>query len=313
MPSLDAAVVAALPRDVENVSVTHHGGSGFASTFKITTDSRVFFMKTGRGDAARIMFAGEYESLNAIHAVDSSLCPAAVAHGALADTPNSFFLVTEFLHMGRGVTSSTVRSLAVKLANLHSTPAPSDGKFGFPVTTCCGSTPQPNEWAASWPEFYANNRLRFILQQCDADDELAVAVERTASEVVPRLLGRLNIRPVVVHGDLWSGNKGTAVFDRQDAEDVVENVVFDPAVCYGHSEYDLGIMKMFGGFSTAFFDEYHGLLPKQDPVKEYEDRVELYELYHHLNHYALFGGSYRGGAMQIMARLLRKYGDPSHV
>jgi hypothetical protein len=31
--------------------------------------------------------------------------------------------------------------------------------------------------------------------------------------------------------------------------------------------------------------------------------------YHHLNHYALFGGGYRDGAMSIMRKLHRKYGQ----
>jgi len=30
--------------------------------------------------------------------------------------------------------------------------------------------------------------------------------------------------------------------------------------------------------------------------------------YHHLNHYALFGGGYKGGAMSIMEKLISKYG-----
>ena len=30
--------------------------------------------------------------------------------------------------------------------------------------------------------------------------------------------------------------------------------------------------------------------------------------YHHLNHYAIFGGGYKGGAMSIMKKLIAKYG-----
>lgn len=30
--------------------------------------------------------------------------------------------------------------------------------------------------------------------------------------------------------------------------------------------------------------------------------------YHYLNHYSLFGGAYRSGAVSIMSKLLRKYG-----
>lgn len=34
---------------------------------------------------------------------------------------------------------------------------------------------------------------------------------------------------------------------------------------------------------------------------------EIYR-YHHLNHYAIFGGGYRGGAVRIMENLIAKYG-----
>jgi protein-ribulosamine 3-kinase len=32
-------------------------------------------------------------------------------------------------------------------------------------------------------------------------------------------------------------------------------------------------------------------------------------LYHHLNHYAMFGGGYKSGAVSIMRALVKKYGD----
>lgn len=49
--------------------------------------------------------------------------------------------------------------------------------------------------------------------------------------------------------------------------------------CYAHNEYEFGIMKMFGGFGSVFFTKYHDLVPKTEPVEEYDDRVELYQLY----------------------------------
>lgn len=67
-------------------------------------------------------------------------------------------------------------------------------------------------------------------------------------------------------------------------------------------------MQMFGGFGARFFDQYHQIVPKTEPVAEYADRVELYELYHHLNHHAIFGGGYRSGAILIMQKLIGKYG-----
>jgi protein-ribulosamine 3-kinase len=164
--------------------------------------------------------------------------------------------------------------------------------FGFPVTTCCGDTPQDNSYKESWANFYANNRLRFILKRSELsngkDAELHQLVENTASKVVPRLLGddHLNhghgITPVVVHGDLWSGNASRGIIG---GEGPVQDVVYDPSACYAHSEYELGIMRMFGGFGRSFLSEYHQLCPKAEPVNEYDDRVALYELYHHLNHH----------------------------
>jgi fructosamine-3-kinase len=187
--------------------------------------------------------------------------------------------------------------LAQKLANLHTTPAPvpkgfSQPQFGFPFTTYCGETPQDNNFSASWAEFYANRRLRFILarsEKCNGKDgELRALLEQTASQLVPRLIGdnHLNhgegVIPVVVHGDLWCGNAGRAIFGGQGN---AQDVVFDPSASYAHNEFELGIMKMFGGFGGSFLENYHNLCPRTEPTSEYEDRIALYELYHHLNHH----------------------------
>jgi protein-ribulosamine 3-kinase len=212
--------------------------------------------------------------------------------------------------------------LAQKLAKLHTTPAPipeghDKPMFGFPVTTCCGDTPQDNSYKESWAEFYAKHRLQFILKRAEKangnDKKFHTLVETTASKVVPRLLGdgHLNngngVTPVVVHGDLWSGNAGVGVIGSEKGDP--EDVVYDSSACYAHSEFELGIMKMFGGFGSSFLKEYHEICPKTEPVAEYEDRVKLYELYHHLNHYAMFGGSYKSGATNIMQALVGKYGS----
>jgi len=204
-------------------------------------------------------------------------------------------------------------------------------QFGFPVTTCCGDTPQDNSYRSSWAEFFAQNRLLAVLERGEQnngrDGGLRTTVERTVSEVVPRLLGEghlggedgQGVAPVVVHGDLWSGNKGRGVFVGRERErdeaggggggGGVEDVVFDPSACYAHNEYEFGIMNMFGGFGAGFWNDYHERLPKTEPQAEYEDRVKLYESYHHLNHYAIFGGGYKAGAVGILNGLLSKYGD----
>ncbi|KAF2502940.1 Ketosamine-3-kinase [Lophium mytilinum] len=329
---LDPAVVKLLSLDPEHTTVSSAGGGGCSSAFtsKITEKGsdgkeRCFFMKTGSGKEARIMFEGEHASLNAIHTAVPTLCPKSFGWGSFTSSSGTSFLVTDFLTLtSRRSSTSSAASLASKLAKLHTTPAPiPDGydkpQFGFPCTTCCGDTPQDNSFKSSWAEFYAENRLRFILRRAEAangkDGELHDLVEKTASKVVPRLLaddhlnGGKGVVPVVVHGDLWSGNAGVGVFGTDAGKGEPEEVVYDSSACYAHSEFELGIMKMFGGFGAGFLKEYHQLVPKAEPVGEYEDRVALYELYHHLNHYALFGGGYRSGAASIMKGLVRKYGS----
>ncbi|EJT71467.1 hypothetical protein GGTG_10724 [Gaeumannomyces tritici R3-111a-1] len=329
---VDPAILEALKLDPGTAKMTTHGGSGFASTFKLAgtatggdgkQEQRAFFIKTGSGADAQVMFRGEHASLNAIHDAVPGFCPRSHAYGAMAGSPGKFFLATDFLDLSGSGGGADGTSLAAKLAELHTTPAPQaaaeDGTpqqamFGFTVPTCCGSTAQENGWRGSWADFYADNRLRAIARAGTrangADAELERAVEATAARVVPRLLGDGHLRgvvPVVCHGDLWSGNHGVGRIVGGPGHGRPEEVVFDPSSVYGHSEYDLGIMRMFGGFGAAFWKDYGELVPKSEPVEEFEDRVALYELYHHLNHFAIFGGGYRGGAMSIMKRLLSKY------
>ncbi|KAF5024033.1 hypothetical protein F66182_3880 [Fusarium sp. NRRL 66182] len=317
---VDPAILEALGLDPANSAMNSHGGSGFASTFKITSEKDGkpvnYFFKTGTGKGAEVMFRGEHASLNAIADAVPNFCPRSHAHGALSTRPGHYFLATDFLDLGSSAPGGSGKSLASKVAQLHTTPAPipeghDKPMFGFPVPTCCGATEQDNSWRSSWAEFYADNRLRHITRQAlrknGSDPELEEAVETVAGKVVPRLIGDDvvgNIKPVVIHGDLWSGNHSKGQIGGQGG---CEEVVYDPSAVYGHSEYELGIMSMFGGFSNHFWQEYERLAPKAEPIAEWPDRVKLYELYHHLNHFAIFGGGYRGGAMSIMKKLISKY------
>ena len=334
------------------------------------------------------MFRGEHTSLNAIaDAVpDISLCPKSYGYGSLVGTKKGVeeiaFLVTEYLDMqsqptagrsGGGGRTKKSLSLAAKLAKLHSTPAPippgeERPKFGFPVTTCCGDTPQDNSYMDTWAEFFAEKRLRSVKNWCEKrngrDEEVGGLVDLIVRDVVPRLLGDeydgdsdvneraqkeeeeeeeeeeekkkkkkskkkgRKFRPVVVHGDLWAGNKCHAAITRMEMEmedggglevivRLLEEIIFDPSSSYAHSEYEWGIMKLFGGFDDQdggeFKKEYWSKIKKMEPEEEFDDRVDLYTLYHQLNHYAIFGRSYRAGAVRIMKRLIGKYGGGGGV
>lgn len=317
MAPIPASILRALSlSDPSKASLSTSGlGSGFTSTGAIRAsvpspsggssgeeEERRYFVKTSAdGKAAEEMFRGEYESLNAIATSVPGFCPRALAWGALEEGKGkSFFLATEFLDLGAGGRRNGA-SLAQRLGQLHSTPAPPDSetgkrRFGFPVPTFCGDTKQPNRFYDSWADFYANERLVVILEESEKrngkDVGLRDLVERTAQRVVPALLGDGHlgfdksgngegITPVVIHGDLWSGNadRGRIVGSgRKEDEEAAGEVVYDPSAVYGHSEFELGIMNMFGGFGSTFFNAYHKIVPKTEPVEEYDDRVRLYEL-----------------------------------
>lgn len=203
------------------------------------------------------MFEGEHASLRALHNAVPTICPQSYGHGPLSSSPSKHFLVTDFLEITSGRRGTAAGdSLAQKLAKLHTTPAPpppgeDKPMFGFPVPTCCGDMQQPNDFKESWADFYAENRLRFIERASrksnGKDQELTTMVERLCEEVVPRLIGddHLNggkgVMPVVVHGDLWSGN---ASIGKLPGMKEAEEVTFDSSACYAHSEYELGDMKM---------------------------------------------------------------------
>jgi len=304
---VDSAIISLLSLDPSQTSLSSSSGIGMSSatTSKITTTlsddtSKNYFLKSGNGREAEVMFAGEHASLNALHNAVPSLCPQSYGWGKFEEGSGKSFLVTDFLALGGGSWGGSSKghtmSLAQKMAKLHTTPAPipeghDKPMYGFMVPTCCGDTPQDNTFTESWVDFYAERRLRFILGRAEKkngkDEELAKLVEKTASKVVPRLLreghlgGREGVKPVVVHGDLWSGNasRGTIMDGGEEEERGVQDVVYDSSACYAHSEYEIGIQKMFGGFGSAFFTEYHKICPKTEPVEEYEDRILLYELY----------------------------------
>ncbi|KAK0122259.1 hypothetical protein ONS95_010509 [Cadophora gregata] len=189
---IDTAILKALSLDPASTTLACHGGSGFSSTYKLSSrasdgEEKLYFVKTG-ANGSETMFAGELTSLNTIHSIVPSLCPQSFAHGQLFSSPGAF-LATDFLNLSPSSSSKSGSGipLAHKLAKLHSTPAPiPDGydkaMFGFPVPTCCGETVQDNSYKGSWAEFYAENRLRHILR-CKS------AIIPSSAETLPALAG----------------------------------------------------------------------------------------------------------------------------
>lgn len=151
----------------------------------------------------------------------------------------------------------------------------------------------PNDPCPTWAEFYAERRIRPLVRACAERGELTtgdVARFDSLCERMPALAGP-DEPPARVHGDLWSGNVMAGAGG--------EVYLIDPVAHGGHRELDLALLTVFGGPGRRCFDAYAEAAPFADGHAE---RVELWQLGMILLHVYLFGGSYRGRALEIAAR-----------
>ncbi|KAK5913972.1 hypothetical protein CgunFtcFv8_008447 [Champsocephalus gunnari] len=295
-------------------STGHSGGGCISEGQSYDTDNGRVFVKINHKKEAKLMFDGEMASLEAILKTETVKVPKPVKVIEL-DTGGCAF-VMEHLDM-RGLTKYS-KHLGEQLANLHvhnkrqldtlnkeqQTVGKGAGQmevavvdtFGFSLPTCCGYLPQENEWQDDWVMFYSQQRLQHQLNMVEKSygDRQASELWAKLQLKIPQFFTDVEIVPALLHGDLWGGNVA------QCAEGPV---IFDPASFYGHSEYELGIAGMFGGFDSSFYSAYHEKIPKAPAG--FAKRNQLYQLFHYLNHWNHFGGGYRGSAISIMKDLLK--------
>jgi fructosamine-3-kinase len=265
------------------------GGGSINQCYGLSDHTHQYFVKLNQ--ASRLgMFEVEALGLKALAEPGVLRIPRVLGTGT---TDRHSYLILEWLELGanRGADASAAwQQLGQNLARLHRQsigPA-----FGWQQQNTIGSTPQPNPWTESWLVFWQQQRLGFQLQlgqrrggHFPRQAELMAAL--------PRLLGDHQPQPSLVHGDLWSGNVGFTPAG--------EPVIFDPAVYYGDREVDLAMTELFGGFPAGFYQGYRREFPLEPG---YERRKVLYNLYHILNHFNLFGGSYLSQANQMIEQVL---------
>ncbi|KAL1697603.1 Fructosamine/Ketosamine-3-kinase [Schizophyllum commune] len=268
-----------------------------------SSNGKDYFAKVGSPSEAE-QFEGEAQSLLALGAGCPELIPKVFAHGVTEGRP---YFVSEYKNIGSLTEGASIRLGELMGTKLHRHTSP-NGQFGFEMPTYCGATRMRNGWFATWEELFSD-KIGELLDALKGQrfGELVSKgeqVRKTAHRHMwqhchsPTVLGPLKIEPVILHGDLWSGNAGT---DRNTGEPAI----FDPSSFYGHNEFDLAIARVFGGFPRSFYATYHKHFPKAEPVDQYELRMELYEMFHYLNHTVLFGGGYASSALSKMNTLLK--------
>ena len=250
----------------------------------ILTDGRQVFMKANRS-VGLSFFQAEAEGLEAVRATGTIGTPKVIAVGK--DQQYGAFLLLEWVEAAPKVYGFW-ETFGRNLARMHQAPA---SHFGWEKDNYIGASPQINTQHDSWIAFYRDCRLSPQFKRAQHYFDAAMWKRIT------RLLDHLNdflvepAHPSLLHGDLWSGNFITG----NDGQ----AWLIDPAVYVGHAEADLAMTELFGGFHPDFYSAYREVSPLQPG---YEQRRDLYNLYHLLNHLNLFGGGYLSAVLRILNR-----------
>ena len=253
--------------------------------YKISSDKAEYFVKLN--DASQIeMFVAEAIGLKQMYATDTITVPQPICYGTV---DGSSYIVLQWLDLGRG-SSQSYTEMGRQLAAMHRQGIAE--RFGWSRNNTIGSTPQINTQTDNWADFFAEQRIGY---------QLKLAKRRGGSfpdpkkvvEAVRNKLAERQPEASLVHGDLWSGNAAIA----SDGFPVI----LDPATYYGDRETDLAMTELFGGFPAAFYQGYNEVWQLDSG---YQQRKSIYNLYHVLNHFNLFGGGYANQAQRIIGQII---------
>ena len=273
---------------------THHlkqivpvTGGSINSSFKACSDHQCFFIKINT-KAHFSMFRAEEIALLELASQASIRVPQPICIG---QNQKHSFIVMEFLSM-IPASEKTLNQLGEQLAKMHYY---QKKLFGWQQNNTIGLTKQINTFSDDWTQFWQKNRLGFQLEQAKGNGMPLPILEKglRLQQHIPVFFTDYNPYPSLLHGDLWGGNMGS---DKQG-----KPVIFDPAIYYGDRETDLAMTELFGGFSAEFYQAYNSILPVDSG---YSIRKRIYNLYHLLNHFNLFGGSYLSQVESTLDRVL---------
>jgi fructosamine-3-kinase len=289
---LQSAIACALDTDV--IDARPLAGGDVARSYRISlADGRVVFAKT-HSDPPPGFFVTEAASLRWLRETGAVAVPEvlAVSDGSGPDTDGpTALLVLEWIDEHRGAAIDE-DAFGRALARMHRAGAPCFGREDGRPT---GSRSLPNDPADTWAEFYAERRLRPLVRMArDAnavDGRVLVDIERISDHLAS--FGAAEEAAARLHGDLWAGNRVVDGAGR--------SWLIDPAAHGGHREFDLAMMRLFGGFADAAFVAYRDEFPL---AHGWERRVPLHQLAPLLVHAVKFGGGYRSAVARAVAAVV---------
>jgi fructosamine-3-kinase len=262
------------------------GGDIHRAALLVTSEGRQFFLKYNTSGQAVEMFRTEALGLALLGASKVMAVPKVHGHGA-AD--GYAFLLLEYIQPGHR-NRRFWEDFGGSLAALHGT---TSAQFGFAHDNFIGSLPQSNKWHETWQKFYSEERLLPQMRLAREHNRLNVSDEKQLENLCKKIPDVCpDESPALTHGDLWSGNFLCNAASKP--------VLIDPSASFAHREMDLAMSRLFGGFDAVFYQSYEETWPL---APDFENRLEVYQLYYLLVHVNLFGGGY----VESVRRVLRRY------
>lgn len=261
------------------------GGGCINQGYKISGNGSSYFVKLNQASQVE-MFAAEALGLEQMYDTQTITVPKPICWGVAG---NFCYIVLQWLDLG-GSNSHAWEEMGRQLAAMHKI-GKSD-RFGWDRNNTIGSTPQINTWIDNWADFFAEERIGYQLKLAKRRGGSFPDTNKVIEAVKEHLADR-QPQPSLVHGDLWSGNAAVTTDG--------EPVILDPATYYGDREVDIAMSELFGGFPTAFYRGYNQVWELD---KGYRQRKTIYNLYHILNHFNLFGGGYASQANRTIQQII---------
>lgn len=262
-------------------------GGSISSAYLLKWDKGAYFLKINTNSDALEMFVAEQKGLQAIEETATIAVPKVVHH--IDVHKSKAYLLMDYVE-SKSASGNDYKALGTQIAKLHLN---HKDKFGFTSDNFIGSLPQSNTQHSDWVSFYWQERIAPQLKLAKQNHMLKaneIISEQTAINVFKELF-EADIKPSMLHGDLWGGNYLIAADGTP--------YLIDPATYWGHSMVDIAMSRLFGGFGNEFYSAYHHIIPK---TENYNAQVDLYQLYFLLVHLNMFGRSYYGGVSAILKR-----------
>lgn len=266
-------------------SIRHVGGGSINNTVQLKTNYGNYFIKWNYAEAFPEMFIKEEIGLKILKETSEVMVPDIVFQNIAGQYS---YLILKFVSSAIPKSDFWI-NFGRSLAKLHQH---SNSYFGLDHDNYIGSLIQSNKKHHDWITFFITERLEYQIKNAIDNKLINIAALHQFERMFLVLSDIFPIeKPSLLHGDLWNGN--FIVSENGNA------CILDPAVYYGFREMDVAMSKLFGGFSDDFYFAYNEEFPLE---KEWQNRIDICNLYPLMVHVNLFGGSYISSVLNIIKK-----------